>query len=71
MGPGGGSSTPSSHASATKLVLSAFPRNQGGMTVYRRAGFSEVGTYREQGLLDDWWVDTIVMEKIHEGPNAH
>jgi len=54
-----------------KLVLSAFPWNEAGMTVYRRAGFREVGTYREQGLLDGRWVDTIVMEKILDGPNAH
>ena len=54
-----------------KLVLSAFPWNEAGMTVYRRAGFLDVGTYREQGLLDGRWVDTIVMEKILEGPNAH
>jgi len=54
-----------------KLVLSAFPWNEAGMTVYRRAGFREIGIYREQGLLDGRWVDTIVMEKILEGPNAH
>jgi len=54
-----------------KLVLSAFPWNEAGTRVYRQAGFREVGTYREQGLLDDRWVDTIVMEKILEGPNAH
>ena len=54
-----------------KLVLSAFPWNQGGMTVYRRAGFREVGTYREQGLLDGRWVDTVVMERILEGAGAH
>jgi len=54
-----------------KLVLSAFPWNEAGMTVYRRAGFREVGIYREQGLLDGRWVDTIVMEKILEGPSAN
>ncbi len=54
-----------------KLVLSAFPWNEAGTTVYRRAGFREVGTYREQGLLDGKWVDTIIMEKILDGPNAH
>lgn len=54
-----------------KLVLSAFPFNPAGMQVYRRAGFREVGTYREQGQLDGKWVDTIVMEKILDGPNAH
>lgn len=54
-----------------KLVLSAFPFNPAGMQVYRRAGFREVGIYREQGQLDGKWVDTIVMEKILEGPSAH
>jgi phosphinothricin acetyltransferase len=51
-----------------KLVLSAFPFNAAGIQAYRRAGFREVGIYREQGLLDGRWVDTIVMEKILEGP---
>jgi phosphinothricin acetyltransferase len=54
-----------------KLVLAAFPFNQAGMQAYRRAGFREVGIYREQGLLDGKWVDTIVMEKILDGPQAH
>ena len=54
-----------------KLVLAAFPWNEAGMRAYRRAGFREVGIYREQGRLDGRWVDTIVMEKILEGPNAH
>jgi L-amino acid N-acyltransferase YncA len=54
-----------------KLVLSAFAFNEAGMQVYRRAGFREVGTYREQGLLDGKWVDTVVMEKILDGPHAH
>ncbi len=53
-----------------KLVLSAFPWNEPGMRAYRRAGFREVGIYREQGLLDGKWVDTVVMEKLLDGPNA-
>src|SRR5262249_35862679 len=53
-----------------KLVLSAFPFNAAGMAAYRRAGFREVGIYREQGLLDGKWVDTIVMEKLLNGPSA-
>jgi L-amino acid N-acyltransferase YncA len=53
-----------------KLVLAAFPFNEAGMRAYRRAGFREVGIYREQGRLDGRWVDTIVMEKILDGPNA-
>lgn len=47
-----------------KLVLSAFPWNEGGMALYRKFGFRTVGTYREQGKLDGKWVDTIMMEKI-------
>ena len=54
-----------------KLVLAAFPWNAAGMRAYGRAGFREVGIYREQGRLDGRWVDTIVMEKILAGPNAH
>ncbi len=54
-----------------KLVLSAFPGNEAGMRAYRRAGFRDVGIYHEQGQLDGRWVDTIVMEKILEGPSAH
>ncbi len=47
-----------------KLVLSAFPHNAGGMALYEKLGFRTVGIYREQGLLDGRWVDTIVMEKL-------
>lgn len=47
-----------------KLVLAAFPSNKAGMALYERVGFSTVGTYREQGLLDGRWVDVIVMEKL-------
>jgi phosphinothricin acetyltransferase len=54
-----------------KLVLAAFPWNEAGLRAYRRAGFRDVGVYREQGRLDGRWVDTIVMEKILHGPHAH
>ena len=47
-----------------KLVLAAFPFNDAGMALYRGAGFSTVGIYREHGLLDGRWVDVIVMEKL-------
>ena len=52
-------------------MLSAFPGNEAGMRAYRRAGFRDVGVYREQGRLDGRWVDTIVMERRLEGPHAH
>ncbi len=47
-----------------KIVLSAFPFNAAGMGLYERMGFRTVGIYKEQGLLDGGWVDTIVMEKL-------
>jgi len=47
-----------------KLVLSAFPTNPGGMALYEKFGFRTVGIYKEQGLLDGRWVDTIIMEKL-------
>ncbi len=47
-----------------KLVLSAFPWNAAGMALYQKHGFRTVGVYKEQGLLDGEWVDTIIMEKI-------
>ena len=49
-----------------KLVLSAFPWNEGGMALYREFGFRTVGVYKEQGKLDGRWVDTIIMEKLLE-----
>ena len=47
-----------------KMVLSAFPFNAAGMALYERLGFRTVGLYKEQGMLDGRWVDTIVMEKL-------
>ena len=46
------------------MVLSAFPWNGAGIALYERFGFRTIGTYKEQGLLDGKWVDTIIMEKI-------
>jgi len=47
-----------------KMVLSAFPFNQAGVALYERLGFRAVGIYKEQGLLDGKWTDTIIMEKL-------
>jgi phosphinothricin acetyltransferase len=47
-----------------KMVLSAFPTNEAGMALYQKLGFRTVGIYKEQGLLNGQWVDTIVMEKL-------
>lgn len=47
-----------------KLVLATFPFNAAGLALYRRVGFTPVGTYHEQGQLDGRWVDILVMEKL-------
>ena len=47
-----------------KMVLAAFPTNGAGMALYERLGFSRVGVYREQGLLDGRWVDVVIMEQL-------
>ncbi len=47
-----------------KIVLAGFPFNEAGVRLYQRLGFREVGIYREQGVLDGRWVDTIVMELL-------
>ena len=47
-----------------KIVLSSFPTNTAGMRLYERQGFSTVGIYKEMGLVDGRWVDTILMEKL-------
>jgi L-amino acid N-acyltransferase YncA len=47
-----------------KMVLAAFPTNVPGMRLYERHGFTIVGIYHEQGMLDGRWIDVIVMEKL-------
>ena len=47
-----------------KMVLAAMTCNSAGIALYSRAGFSQVGVYREQGQLDGKWVDVVIMEKI-------
>jgi L-amino acid N-acyltransferase YncA len=56
------------HIGYHKMVLAAFPTNTAGMRLYERRGFSVVGTYHEQGLLEGAWVDVILMEKILRSP---
>ena len=47
-----------------KLVPAALRFNAAGLALYERLGFSRVGVYREQGLLDGMWVDVLLMEKL-------
>ncbi|HJZ77603.1 MAG TPA: arsinothricin resistance N-acetyltransferase ArsN1 family A [Vicinamibacterales bacterium] len=47
-----------------KMVLAALARNEAGIALYVRAGFTHVGIYREHGQLDGRWVDVVIMEKL-------
>jgi phosphinothricin acetyltransferase len=47
-----------------KLVLSTFDYNEAGKGLYRSCGFREVGTYMNQGILDDKFVNITIMEKL-------
>ena len=47
-----------------KMVLAAFPTNAPGMRLYERHGFTTVGIYHEQGLIDGKWIDVIIMEQL-------
>ena len=49
-----------------KMVLAAFSSNEAGASLYRKAGFTRVGVYREHGQLDGRWVDVVIMEKLLE-----
>ena len=46
------------------MVLAALPFNAAGTALYEQGGFTRVGVYREQGLLDGMWVDVLIMEKL-------
>ena len=48
-------------------MLTALASNDAGVGLYKSAGFSRVGIYREQGQLDGKWVDVVIMEKICDG----
>lgn len=47
-----------------KIVLHALNRNEHGKRLYRKAGFVEVGVFKEHGLLDGHYVDVIAMERL-------
>jgi L-amino acid N-acyltransferase YncA len=47
-----------------KIVLHALDRNEHGKRLYRKAGFRDVGIFREHGILDGRYVDVIVMERL-------
>jgi L-amino acid N-acyltransferase YncA len=47
-----------------KIVLHALNRNEFGRRLYRRAGFVEVGVFKEHGRVDGRLVDVIAMELL-------
>ena len=47
-----------------KIVLFTFPFNQVGQGLYHKLGYREVGTFKEQGILDGKYVDVMAMEKL-------
>ncbi|MFC4324217.1 arsinothricin resistance N-acetyltransferase ArsN1 family A [Litchfieldia salsa] len=47
-----------------KIVLSTFNFNKVGQALYRKKGYREVGVFKNQGILDDKFVDVMVMEKL-------
>lgn len=47
-----------------KIVLHALNTNEHGKSLYRKCGFSEVGVFKEHGMLDGKYVDVVAMEKL-------
>jgi len=47
-----------------KTTLAAVPFDEAGVALYERMRSTRVGIYREMGLLDGAWADTVVMEKL-------
>jgi L-amino acid N-acyltransferase YncA len=53
-----------------KIVLFALTANEAGRALYRKAGYADVGIFRNQGRLDGRFVDVLAMEKLLPGPGA-
>jgi L-amino acid N-acyltransferase YncA len=47
-----------------KIVLFTFPFNKSGQALYRKHGYREVGTFKEQGMIAGEFVDVMAMEKL-------
>jgi L-amino acid N-acyltransferase YncA len=47
-----------------KIVLFTFPFNHLGQRLYHKQGYREVGTFKNQGILDGEFVDVVAMEKL-------
>jgi L-amino acid N-acyltransferase YncA len=47
-----------------KIVLHALNANEHGKRLYSKAGFTEVGVFKEHGMLEGRYVDVVAMEKL-------
>ena len=47
-----------------KIVLFTFPFNQMGQSLYRKTGYREVGVLEKQGIMDNQFIDVMLMEKL-------
>lgn len=47
-----------------KIVLFTLPFNSLGQALYGKRGYREVGTFKEQGMIDGRLVDVMAMEKL-------
>ncbi|KAA6451279.1 MULTISPECIES: arsinothricin resistance N-acetyltransferase ArsN1 family A [Bacillus] len=47
-----------------KIVLYTFPFNELGQSLYKKMGYRKVGTFKNQGILDEQYVDVMAMEKL-------
>jgi phosphinothricin acetyltransferase len=47
-----------------KIVLHALDHNDHGKQLYRKAGFVEVGIFKEHGIVVDRYVDVVAMERL-------
>jgi len=46
-----------------KLVSRIFPENVASLTLARKVGFREVGTYVKHAQLDGFWKDVVIVER--------
>lgn len=47
-----------------KIVLFTFPFNEIGQRLYNKMGYRQVGTFKNQGILDGRFIDVMAMEKL-------
>lgn len=47
-----------------KIILHALNSNERGKRLYRKAGFTEVGVFKQHGSLDGNYVDVVAMERL-------